>query len=43
VGDKNWDKVINIFIVVLIILNVVAVMLETLPSIEKDPDAKRFF
>lgn len=29
VGDKRWDKVINIFIVVVIILNVVAVMLET--------------
>jgi voltage-gated potassium channel len=43
VGDKNWDKVINVFIVVLIILNVVAVMLETLPSIEKNPDAMRFF
>lgn len=33
VGDKNWDKVINIFIVVLIILNVIAVMLETVQSI----------
>jgi voltage-gated potassium channel len=29
VGDKNWDKVINVFIVVVIILNVIAVMLET--------------
>jgi len=29
VGDKNWDKVINIFIIVLIILNVIAVILET--------------
>ena len=29
VGDKHWDKVINVFIVVLIILNVIAVMLET--------------
>jgi voltage-gated potassium channel len=29
VGDKHWDKVINIFIVSLIILNVIAVMLET--------------
>ena len=43
VGDKNWDKVINIFIVVLIILNVVAVMLETIPSIEKNAEAMRFF
>jgi voltage-gated potassium channel len=29
VGDQHWDKIINIFIVVLIILNVLAVMLET--------------
>ncbi len=43
VGDSRWDKVINIFIVVLIILNVVAVMLETMPSIEKNADAKLFF
>lgn len=43
VGDNRWDKIINIFIVVLIILNVVAVMLETMPSIEKNPDAMRFF
>jgi voltage-gated potassium channel len=43
VGDKRWDKIINIFIVILIILNVVAVMLETLPSIEKNTDAKLFF
>jgi voltage-gated potassium channel len=43
VGDKRWDKIINIFIVVLIILNVVAVMLETIPSIEKNHDAMRFF
>lgn len=33
VGDKHWDKIINIFIVVLIILNVIAVMLETVQSI----------
>ena len=33
VGDKKWDKIINIFIVVLIILNVVAVMLETVKPI----------
>jgi len=33
VGDKRWDKVINIFIVILIILNVVAVMLETVKSL----------
>lgn len=33
VGDKRWDKVINVFIVVLIILNVIAVMLETVKPI----------
>ncbi|MGB3006392.1 MAG: ion transporter [Chitinophagaceae bacterium] len=33
VGDKHWDKIINIFIVTLIILNVIAVMLETVTSI----------
>ena len=33
VGDKHWDKVINVFIIVLIILNVIAVMLETVPSV----------
>ena len=33
VGNKNWDKVINVFIITLIILNVVAVMLETVQSI----------
>jgi voltage-gated potassium channel len=33
VGDKHWDKVINVFIIVLIILNVVAVMLETIEPI----------
>lgn len=43
VGDKHWDKVINIFIVVLIILNVAAVMLETLPAIDHNPAAIRYF
>lgn len=33
VGDKHWDKVINVFIIVLIILNVIAVILETVKSI----------
>ena len=33
VGDKHWDKVINIFIIILIILNVISVMIETVPSI----------
>lgn len=43
VGDEHWDKVINVFIVSLIILNVVAVMLETIPSIENDPELMNFF
>jgi voltage-gated potassium channel len=43
VGDKYWDKVINVFIVALIILNVVAVMLETIPSIEKNARLMQFF
>lgn len=30
VGDKKWDKFINVFIITLIILNVIAVMLETI-------------
>jgi len=29
VGDQHWDRIINVFIVVLILLNVIAVMLET--------------
>ncbi len=33
VGENNWDKVLNIFIIVLIILNVTAVMLETVTHI----------
>ena len=33
VGDERWDKIINVFIIVLIILNVVAVILETVKSI----------
>lgn len=33
VGDKHWDKVINVFIITLIILNVIAVMLETVKPI----------
>lgn len=34
IGDDNWDKIVNTFIIVLIILNVVAVMLETVPSLQ---------
>lgn len=33
IGDTKWDKIINISIIVLIILNVFAVMLETVESI----------
>lgn len=43
VGDKHWDKVINVFIITLIISNIIAVMLETMPSIEKNPGAMHFF
>ncbi len=43
VGEKHWDKIINIFIIVLIILNVIAVMLETVPSLHDDPYEKEFF
>ncbi len=39
VGDKYWDKVINVFIIVLIILNVVAVMLETVAPIHTKYEA----
>lgn len=42
VGDKHWDKIINLFIVALIILNVIAVMLETVKSIH-DRYEKFFF
>ena len=41
VGDTHWDKIINIFIIVLIILNVTAVIIETVPSI--DEPLKKFF
>lgn len=41
VTDSRWDKIINIFIIVLIILNVTAVMLETVPTI--DTPLKKFF
>jgi voltage-gated potassium channel len=40
-GDTNWDRIINTFIIVLIILNVIAVMLETVPSIYEPH--KKFF
>ena len=34
-GDTRWDKIINGFIIILIILNVIAVMLETVKSIHE--------
>jgi len=43
VGDKHWDKIINIFIIVLIILNVIAVMLETVPGLHDDKTEQDFF
>lgn len=43
VGDKHWDKVINVFIITLIILNVLAVMLETVPSLHDEAYEQEFF
>lgn len=40
-GHTKWDKFINIFIIVLILLNVIAVMLETVPVIHEP--YKEFF
>ena len=40
-GDSKWDKTINGFIIILIILNVIAVILETVPSIH-DPYTEFF-
>ncbi len=40
-GDTNWDRAINAFIIILIVLNVSAVMLETVPAIH-EPN-KEFF
>jgi voltage-gated potassium channel len=33
VGDKRWDKIINVFIIILIALNIIAVILETVEPI----------
>ncbi|MES1215603.1 MAG: ion transporter [Bacteroidota bacterium] len=43
VGDSRWDKVINSFIIILIILNVVAVMLETVSSFHDTYEKQQFF
>jgi len=40
-GNTKWDKIINGFIITLIILNITAVMLETVPSIH-DPHQEFF-
>lgn len=42
VGDKHWDKIINVFIIVLIILNVIAVIIETVPAVQNDTDVQEF-
>ncbi len=41
IGDTRWDKILNAFIITLIILNVIAVTLETVESIHTP--YKRFF
>jgi voltage-gated potassium channel len=40
-GNTKWDRILNAFIIILIILNVTAVMLETVPSIH-EPYAEFF-
>jgi voltage-gated potassium channel len=40
-GSTKWDKILNGFIIILIILNVAAVMLETVPSIH-EPNTEFF-
>jgi voltage-gated potassium channel len=42
-GNERWDKFINVFIIILIVLNVFAVMLETVPEYHDDPTEQRFF
>ena len=32
-GNTKWDKILNAFIIILIVLNIAAVMLETVPHI----------
>jgi voltage-gated potassium channel len=40
-GNTKWDKILNGFFIILIILNIIAVMLETVPEIH-DPHAEFF-
>jgi voltage-gated potassium channel len=42
IGNTKWDRAFNAFIIVLILMNVVAVMLETVPSIY-EPNKNFFF
>src|SRR5687768_6713576 len=41
-GDSKYDRAFNAFIIFLIILNVIAVMLETVPSIY-EPNKELFY
>jgi voltage-gated potassium channel len=43
IGDSHWDKILNVFIIILIVLNVVAVMLETVPSFQATLSERKFF
>ncbi|MBK8952508.1 MAG: ion transporter [Chitinophagaceae bacterium] len=43
VGIPKWDRFVNVFIIVLIVLNVIAVMLETVPSMHDEYYEQRFF
>lgn len=43
IGDSHWDRIINGFIILLIILNVVAVMVESVPSFHDSLREQRFF
>ncbi len=42
-GNERWDKFINIFIIILIVLNVIAVMLETVPGYHDEEMEQRLF
>lgn len=43
IGDSHWDRIINGFIIVLIILNVAAVMIESVPSYRDSVREQQFF
>ncbi len=42
-GNERWDKFINIFIIILIVLNVIAVMLETVPGYNDEEAEQQLF